>query len=539
MRDHQARHTSSLRKLRMGASLVAAASLASSGAAFATHEHDGALGATSNLGSPLGPNAYAVDIDPAHGPAHPDVNAQRPGTQWMVRAFAIGTDIQFVETRSRTVIAQPVNVPGGIPSNASFVNISGRYVVVLPGTGNARLLSPALNGTALFASVTDQTFVPNCSPIPLTIGSVDVPGTTPGVIDEDPSRVGIQITTAIANGGNKNRGIQFLSGSTIVGHTAYNGSTATGGLAIDGLGLAWGASKAGNRAWFLAPDTNTSARNIPFIPCVNLNADSDGDGLPDVYEINTSHTDPHNPDTDGDGLTDGQEVNVYKTNPLSVDTDGDTLNDFHEINVLHTNPLLADTDGDGLTDNDELSKYGTIPTVADTDGDGVNDGAEIAAGTDPSNGDSDHDGLTDYVELALGTDPHNPDTDGDGLTDGQEVNVEGSNPLLKDTDGDGLSDWQETAVYGTRPWSADSDHDGIGDFEEVTIYGTDPTNPDTDGDTLNDGTEINVTHTNPNAADTDHDGVNDNAELNCGSDPRLASSTCAPGANPSGANAPR
>lgn len=36
--------------------------------------------------------------------------------------------------------------------------------------------------------------------------------------------------------------------------------------------------------------------------------DSDSDGLTDDYELNVSHTDPHNVDTDGDGFSDGQEI---------------------------------------------------------------------------------------------------------------------------------------------------------------------------------------------------------------------------------------
>jgi len=36
----------------------------------------------------------------------------------------------------------------------------------------------------------------------------------------------------------------------------------------------------------------------------DLLADSDGDGWPDSYEINVSHSDPNNPDTDGDGVID-------------------------------------------------------------------------------------------------------------------------------------------------------------------------------------------------------------------------------------------
>ena len=41
---------------------------------------------------------------------------------------------------------------------------------------------------------------------------------------------------------------------------------------------------------------------------LNLNIDSDNDGLTDNDEINVWYTDPNNPDTDGDGYLDGNEV---------------------------------------------------------------------------------------------------------------------------------------------------------------------------------------------------------------------------------------
>jgi hypothetical protein len=89
-------------------------------------------------------------------------------------------------------------------------------------------------------------------------------------------------------------------------------------------------------------------------------ADTDGDGLPDTYELKTPHTDPFNPDTDGDGLRDGDEVGRH-TDPLNPDTDGDGLTDGQEVNGSHTDPLNPDTDGDGLTDGQEVSGVHTNP----------------------------------------------------------------------------------------------------------------------------------------------------------------------------------
>ena len=52
-----------------------------------------------------------------------------------------------------------------------------------------------------------------------------------------------------------------------------------------------------------------------------MNADTDGDGLNDGYEVLTG-TSPLDDDSDNDGLSDGDEVLTLLTNPLVVDTDG-------------------------------------------------------------------------------------------------------------------------------------------------------------------------------------------------------------------------
>lgn len=124
--------------------------------------------------------------------------------------------------------------------------------------------------------------------------------------------------------------------------------------------------------------------------------DTDGDGLPDVYEKYAYDTDPNNPDTDGDRLPDGYEVITLHTNPSLTDTDNngitDDMEDFDSDNltnyeefVLGTDPFSADTDEDGLSDGDEVNIYNTDPLNPDSDGDGVLDGDEVDFGLDPTN----------------------------------------------------------------------------------------------------------------------------------------------------------
>uniref|UniRef100_UPI0034A51F3B cellulose binding domain-containing protein n=1 Tax=Ruminococcus sp. RTP21198st1_G1_RTP21198_201120 TaxID=3141601 RepID=UPI0034A51F3B len=118
-----------------------------------------------------------------------------------------------------------------------------------------------------------------------------------------------------------------------------------------------------------------------------------------------------------------------------LDSDGDGLPDIYE-NMIGTDLNNPDTDGDGLTDYQEVYITGTDPTKYDSVTDGVSD-----ADADP-----DEDGLTNAQEIELGTDPQNDDTDGDGLKGGEEVNDYHTDPLNPDTDRDGLPDGDEPHI---------------------------------------------------------------------------------------------
>jgi Concanavalin A-like lectin/glucanases superfamily/Bacterial TSP3 repeat len=89
-------------------------------------------------------------------------------------------------------------------------------------------------------------------------------------------------------------------------------------------------------------------------------ADFDNDGLGNLVEVATQLTDPFNADTDGDGLTDGWEVangmdpndngSVNAKNGPNGDLDGDGLTNLQEKNA-GTNPNNFDSDFDGIADN--------------------------------------------------------------------------------------------------------------------------------------------------------------------------------------------
>jgi hypothetical protein len=170
-------------------------------------------------------------------------------------------------------------------------------------------------------------------------------------------------------------------------------------------------------------------------------ADSDADGVPESADNCPVDPNLHQTDTDSDGAGDA----------CDADDDGDGLPDSYEIVHLCVFDLVpdsdSDTDGDGLTHLDEYGQ-GTDPCDADSDADGLPDGVEI------------------YGLGAFGTDPLDPDSDDDGALDGsdncpklfhEQTNRSGFNPDQADLDGDGQGDVCDS----------DADGDGTGNVLDV------------------------------------------------------------------------
>ena len=173
-----------------------------------------------------------------------------------------------------------------------------------------------------------------------------------------------------------------------------------------------------NIARFIGTESeNYDFSDLEYLPEDWL-GDTDEDILFDIYE-KVIDTDPLNPDTDGDKLPDGYEVLTLNTDPLEVDTDENGISDADEdfdndnLNNLgeyenKTEPFNPDTDDDGLLDGDEIKKYKTDPLNSDTDDDGLLDGEEGYDGTI-------------YKKYGVYFDTLNPDTNGNGILDGDEV----------------------------------------------------------------------------------------------------------------------
>lgn len=197
--------------------------------------------------------------------------------------------------------------------------------------------------------------------------------------------------------------------------------------------------------------TSTDPRD-PDSDATATRADEGDDGVPDGSA-----------DLDGDRLANVDEFE-RGTDPLEADTDGDGLTDYFELLITDTDPLVADTDGDGTSDGDE-----------DPDGDGLTDAEEERHGSDPTRVDGDGDGLDDPDELSIGTDPILPDTDGDGLYDGRELDATDTDPLDRDTDDDGVPDGQQrhTGTVENASLGVTVEVTGSGDVGRAVTIGPD------------------------------------------------------------------
>ena len=207
-------------------------------------------------------------------------------------------------------------------------------------------------------------------------------------------------------------------------------------------------------------------------------ADTDKDGLPNIIEKEIG-TKPYEADTDGDLLPDGYEVLSLGTDPLKIDTNDNGVSDYDEDfdtdglsngqeYEIGTRPYSSDTDGDNLKDGDEVNTYFTDPLKVDTDKDGLDDDDEIYFGTDPKDPDSDDDGELDGKERRSQTFTHKVENEDCAVTE-VIVSMEGTGNLQKTTTVESVmnKDMLCTGVVGLvgEPFSIET----TSDYEKATL----------------------------------------------------------------------
>ncbi|MDN3620479.1 Ig-like domain-containing protein, partial [Polaribacter undariae] len=192
----------------------------------------------------------------------------------------------------------------------------------------------------------------------------------------------------------------------------------------------------------------------------HLDLDSDNDGIPDIVEAGGV-------DTNGDGKVD--DINPT-TGKLINDLDGDGLDDLYDVNSgTYTNAITyPDSDKDGIPNTKDL----------DSDNDGILDVIEAGGIDEDRDGkvdnwvDIDNDGFNDLVDGDVGQDGIAENKDNALIITGKDTNGDGkpNSYPSKDYDGDGKLNHIDI----------DSDNDGIPDnIEAQTTSGyIAPSNPD-------------------------------------------------------------
>lgn len=275
---------------------------------------------------------------------------------------------------------------------------------------------------------------------------------------------------------------------------------------------------------------------------LNVNGDSDQDGMSDGYELffglNPTNAADSALDSDGDSLTNRQE-SVLWTDPLVADTDCDGFFDLDDFNPLSRAVLLLKEPRFAVGDTynytgpewwDGAYKIGSLWTT-----NGWEAGAGLADNTGSLNISVLRSLLTSDAVLDIEFfDAENAslyaalcDTNRSVIVNDLYGNlIKGSGqvvtrrlvvPFSAYTNASLVRLWRGTGdvtIYGGMMY-VDADGDGL-DADQEQQLGTSDQNPDSDGDGLSDDAERMLVHSDPLQIDSDGDGLSDAEEVELG-----------------------